>query len=109
MTSVLPEARELGGDMNRELSDDATGIQVLMFARELSLSVPDRHSGPDAERLAGLLRGVVARIEAATGLTAYDPKAEAPFRDDAGSAAGSPEGSDRPHGRWARLMRREPR
>jgi len=133
LTSVLPDAKEFAGDTNRELSDDATGIQVSMFARELSLTVPYWYSGPDAERLVGLLREVVAAIEGATGLTAYDPQADAPFLGEGEHSAAStldrtrrsvteaiqhnaetgsadsPQESDRPPGLWARLFGREPR
>ena len=65
-------------DAHRELSDDATGVQVSLFHGELSLTVPYWYNGPDAQRLVALMRRVVLAIEEATGLTAYDPQADAP-------------------------------
>ena len=85
--AVVPAAEEFVGDTNRELSDHMTGIQVSWFGAELSLTVPYWHSGPDAERIVALLREIAVRVEQATGLTAYDPQADAPFMGDADQEA----------------------
>jgi hypothetical protein len=79
VTGTLPDATEHVGERHREVSDEATGIQLSMFTGELSLTLQYWYSGPDAERVVGLLREVVAAVEGATGLTAYDPQADAPF------------------------------
>ena len=76
---ILPEVEPFEGERNRELTHDETGIQISFFHRELSLSVPYWHSGPEAEALIARLRQVVSVIERVSGLTAYDPQAEAPF------------------------------
>lgn len=76
---LLPGAEEVAGESHRELSDDASGIQVSLSHGELSLSIPYWYSGPDAEALVARLRAVVVAVEGATGLTAYDPQADAPF------------------------------
>lgn len=85
---VLPASELFEGERCRELTDGASGIQVSLFADQLSLSVPYWNSGPDAERLIEVLRRVVWVIEEETGLTAYDTQAEAPFLgEDVGTAA----------------------
>jgi hypothetical protein len=57
----------------------STGIQVSIYGGELGVTAPYWYAGADAERLVGVLRAVASKIEQATGLTAYDPQAEAPF------------------------------
>jgi hypothetical protein len=84
---LLPDAETFQGRAHRELSDDATGIQVSLSPGELSLTVPYWYSGPDAQRLTALLRSVVLAIEEETGLTAYDPQAAAPFIGSGDAAA----------------------
>jgi hypothetical protein len=84
---LLPGAETFQGPAHRELSDDATGIQVSLFHGELGLAVPYWYSGPDAQRLIALLRSVVLAIEDETGLTAYDPQAAAPFIGSGDAAA----------------------
>jgi hypothetical protein len=76
---LLPGAEEFTGESHRELSDDASGIQVSLSHSELSLSVPYWYSGPNAQALVERLSAVVVAMESATGLTAYDPQADAPF------------------------------
>lgn len=134
VTSVLPAAEEFAVETNRELNDDATGIQLSMFAGELSLTVPYWYTGPNAGWIVEVLREVAASVEEATGLTAYDPQADAPFLGDSEHSAAStldrtrrsvtdairdntvtnvPAGSEQepagPRGLWARLFGREPR
>jgi signal peptidase I len=79
LTHVLPNAEHFDGEEACELSDGATGIQLLLAHGELSLSVPYWYDGPEAERLVPLLRRVVTTVEQITGLTAYDPQADARF------------------------------
>ncbi len=79
LREVLPAAEVFDGERNRELTDEASGIHVSLFPGELSLSVPYWYSGPDAERLVGVLRRVASVIENESGRTAYDPQSEAPF------------------------------
>jgi hypothetical protein len=76
---LLPDAEEFADKSHRELSDDATGIQLSIAPGELSLSIPYWYSGPEAEAMVERLRSVAVAVEAATGLTAYDPQADAPF------------------------------
>ena len=76
---LLAGAEEFSGESFRELSHDATGIQLRLSPGELSLTVPYWYSGPDAQELVARLRSVAAAVEHATGLTAYDPQADAPF------------------------------
>jgi hypothetical protein len=134
LAPVLPDAEEFVGAINRELTDDTTGIQVSMIAGELSLTVPYWSTGPAAERVVGILREIAAKVEDATGLTAYDPQAEAPFLGDGEystastldglrrsvteaiqrdavpeSAAGSRVQTTGPRRLWERLFGRDPR
>lgn len=81
LIEVLPDADNVDGDEACELTDEATAIQLILAHRELSLSVPYGYDGPDAERLVQLLRRVVTTVEQVTGLTAYDPQADAPFTE----------------------------
>ncbi|WP_329475197.1 hypothetical protein OG555_26215 [Kribbella sp. NBC_01484] len=127
---VLADASEFAVSTSRQLNDDATGIQISMVPGELSLTVPYWYTGPDAERIVGILHEVAAAIEQATGLTAYDPQAEAPFlgegeygaartldrihtsvihRHAASEPADRAPRSELPHGLWARLFGRGPR
>jgi hypothetical protein len=76
---LLPDADEFSGESHRELSDDATGMQLLLAPGELSLTIPYWYSGPEAQAMVDRLRAVALTVEAATGLTAYDPQADAPF------------------------------
>lgn len=89
LTSVLPNAEEFVSATNRELTHGATGIQVSIFDGELCLSVPYWYTGPDAQRMVGILRAAAAAVEQATGLTAYDPQADAPFLGDGEHSAAS--------------------
>jgi hypothetical protein len=84
---VLPASEVFEGQRNRELSDEGSGIQVSFFPGELSLTVPYWHSGPEAERLIDILRRVASILEEESGLTAYDPQAEAPFLEGGAAAA----------------------
>jgi hypothetical protein len=49
--------------------------------------VPYWYSGDDAGRVEELLRAVATEVEAATGLTAYDPQLDAPLLASPGSSA----------------------
>ena len=64
---------------SRELSDEATGLQLSMFPGEIGLSVPYWYEGPEAERMTETLRAVARVVEEATGLVAFDPQANEPF------------------------------
>ncbi len=86
---VLPDAEEFVSETNRELTDGATGIQVSIFSGELSLTVPYWYAGPEAQRMVGILRSVASAIEKASGLTAYDPQADAPFLEGGEHSAAS--------------------
>jgi hypothetical protein len=89
LAPVIPDAKEFAGETSRELDDDATGIQLSMFAGELSLTVPYWYTGSDAERVVGVLGQIAAKVEEVTGLTAYDPQADAPFLGEGQSSAPS--------------------
>jgi hypothetical protein len=60
-----------------------------MFAGELIVTVPYWYTGSDAERVVEVLGQIAAKVEEATGLTAYDPQADAPFLGDGQSSAAS--------------------
>lgn len=123
----LPDAETFQGRAHRQLSDDATGIQISLSPGELSLTVPYWYSGPDAQRLIAVLRSVVLAIEDETGLTAYDPQAAAPFIDRGVAAAtetfnrvhnglasqlgsaNAAEASPSPGSRWKRFSRKSRR
>lgn len=62
-----------------ELDHEATGLQLSMFPSEIALSVPYWYDGDEAVSVERLLRDVAAAVERATGLTAYDPQADAAF------------------------------
>jgi hypothetical protein len=87
VSALLPDAETFQDDDYRELSDAATGIQAWLEHDQLKLTVPYWYSGADAERLITLLRRVVLAIEEATGLTAYDDQARAPFIGSGDAAA----------------------
>lgn len=87
LCELMPEAEVFDGETNRELTDEASGIQVSLFAGELSLSAPYWYSGPEAHEIVAVLRRVASVIEEESGLTAYDPQAEAPFLDDDAASA----------------------
>ena len=77
--SVVPDAELFVGENHRELSDEATGLQLSLFPGELSLSVPYWYEGPEAERMTETLRRLARVVEEATGLVAFDPQANEPF------------------------------
>ena len=76
---LLPNATQFAGASHRQLSDDATSIQLSLAPGELSLTIPYWYSGPEAQAMVERLRSVALAVEDATGLTAYDPQADAPF------------------------------
>jgi hypothetical protein len=86
---ILPESQLFVGDNNRTLSDDKTGIQVTLFPDELTLTIPYWYTGTEAEGMVQLLRQVASIIEDVSGLTAYDPQADAPFLGDGERSATS--------------------
>ena len=78
------------GDAFFELDHAATGMQLTMFPGELALSIPYWFEGDEAAAVERQLRDVAAAVERATGLTAYDPQADAAFLATApGDAAGT--------------------
>ena len=78
--TILPDAELFADDGSRELSDEATGIQVALYpGRQVSLSVPYWYEGHEADRMIETLRDVVRAVEESTGLVAFDPQAEEPF------------------------------
>ena len=76
---LLPRAEEFTGESHRELSDVDSGIQLSLSHGELALTTPYSYSGPDAQAMVDRLRSVAIAVEAATGLTAYDPQSDAAF------------------------------
>ena len=84
----LPGAEVHSSAAIHELTHDESGIQFCFVPAGIVLTVPYWYTGPDAEKMVDLLRGIARAIEADTGLIAYDPQAEAPFLAyGAGSAA----------------------
>lgn len=81
VSPLLPAAEEFAAESHRQLSEDTTGIRISLSPGELSLSAPYWHSGSEAEALVERLRAIVASIQDATGLAAYDPQADAAFLD----------------------------
>ena len=84
---VLPALDESGDEDGRELTHEPTGLQLSLYGRELSLTVPYWYEGGQARDLVALLRRLVGAVEGATGLTAYDPQVEAPFLDGGADGA----------------------
>jgi len=87
--AVLPDATEHVTEQSRELTDEASAIQLSLFGDELSLTVPYWYQGEEAERLVGQLREVARRVEEATGRVAYDPQADAAFLGTGDNSAAS--------------------
>ncbi len=79
LNDVVPGLDGYDGDRFRELTDEATGLQVFFSPGEITLSVPFWYEGDDADRVMDLLRQVARSIEEETGLTAYDPQDDRAF------------------------------
>jgi hypothetical protein len=79
LSDVVPGLDGYDGDRFRELTDEATGLQVFFSPGEITLSVPFWYEGEDADRVMDLLRRVARAIEEETGLTAYDPQGDRAF------------------------------
>jgi hypothetical protein len=84
---LLPRAEEFTGESHLELSDADSGIQLSLSHRELALTTPYWYSGTDAQAMVDRLRSVAIAVETATGLTAYDPQADAAFVSDGDATA----------------------
>lgn len=94
--SVLPDAATADGGHWRQLDHEATAIQVSASTGdpgEIGISVPYWYDEGRAAPIVDVLRRLVAAIEAATGLVAYDPQAGGPFlghgEQHAGAAFGT--------------------
>ncbi len=79
LSHVVPGLDGYDGDRFRELTDEATGLQVFFSPGDITLSVPYWYEGDDADRVMDLLRRVARAIEEETGLTAYDPQDDRAF------------------------------
>lgn len=76
------------GSDSFELDHETTGMQLTYFPGEIAINVPYWHEGDDAATVERMLRDVASAVERATGLTAYDPQADAAFlATQSGSAA----------------------
>jgi hypothetical protein len=87
---VLPAVRAIlgpvvvfAGPEHFEAGQETTGIQVVLYSGEASITVPYWHTGAEARRIADLIYRVAAAVEEATGLPGYDPQTERPVAEAA--------------------------
>jgi hypothetical protein len=83
--TLLPRAREILGlvevfedDRTRELFAVDTGIQLSLFAGEVSVTVPYKHGTEAALVVMHKVYSLSRAVEDATGLEGYDPQLEEP-------------------------------
>jgi hypothetical protein len=123
--TLLPRAREILGlvevfedDRTRELFAVDTGIQLSLFAGEVSVTVPYEHGTDAAVAVMHKVYSLARAVEDATGLEGYDPQLEEPVHLQHLSAAaarlqarsrreapvpgapGEPAGPGSPGGKW---------
>ena len=77
--TILPDVELFSSEDTRELSDEATGLQLGMYSGQISLSVPYWYEGEEADEMTETLRAVARTVEQSTGLVAFDPQANQPF------------------------------
>lgn len=83
---IIPGAAEHGeGDLH-QIGDEATGLHLTVGPDELSLAVPYWHQGDEAAAIERTLAAVVAVVEEATGLLAFDPQSGRGFVADGPAA-----------------------
>jgi hypothetical protein len=82
---LLPQAQEIMGlvevfedDRTRELLGVDTGIQLSLFAGEVSVTVPYEHGEDAALAVMHKVYALARAVEDATGLEGYDPQLEEP-------------------------------
>lgn len=88
---VIPSAEVTEGPALIELSDAASGIQLSLFATEVSLSTPYWREGKEAAAVVERLQSIARIVERATGWQGYDPQQDRPFLCDTGAATASRE------------------
>ncbi|WP_216212668.1 hypothetical protein [Amycolatopsis aidingensis] len=78
---VLPQARELLGELDeqlaedyRELSHGPSGVQLSFAEGEVALTVPYWHHGQAAVRVIEDLYALAVIVQKETGMTGYDPQ-----------------------------------
>lgn len=86
VTNVAPDVEQFSGDRHRQL-DDGVGMQLTMYPGEITINTPYWFEGEAAGQVVEKLRRVVGAVEAATGLVAYDPQADAAFLDEGSASA----------------------
>lgn len=91
---ILPHARAILGDIEefatevvREISDEATGVQLSIHPGEISITVPYWHGDEDSFAVMQKVYALAYAVEAETGLEGYDPQLDEPISDAAQSAA----------------------
>jgi hypothetical protein len=93
---MLPKVRELLGDGEVEVTDDAeilrelvhvpTGIELTMSADEASITVPYRFTGDEALAIMHTVYALARYVEQETGLEGYDIQLDEPITDPARTA-----------------------
>lgn len=90
---VTPQAEAVLGEVELtrsagalELSHNGTGLDLAILGDEISLSVPYWHAGERATQVLHIVSAIVAIVERETGLIAFDPQTESPFKATTESA-----------------------
>ncbi|GAB3503653.1 hypothetical protein [Amycolatopsis cihanbeyliensis] len=78
---VVPQARELLGELDehlaedyRELSHGPSGVQLSFAEGEVALTVPYWHRGEAAARIVEDVYALAVVVQKETGMTGYDPQ-----------------------------------
>lgn len=87
--AILGEIEEFTSESQRELSHDATGVQLSIFPGEISITVPYWHSDEDSVTVMEKVYALARAVEDETGLEGYDPQLGEPIRDASRVAAQS--------------------
>ena len=84
---LLPDAEVFRSETMLELSDAASGLQLLLCASEAGLSIPYWHDGEAARDVMITVRRLGRVIEDETGWVGWDPQRVAPFFEGEASDA----------------------
>jgi hypothetical protein len=71
---LLTGLQEFGSASSRELTDEATGIQLVMIPDEVTITVPSERAGQDSVELMSTVYALARVVEDETGLEGYDPQ-----------------------------------
>ncbi|WP_433060757.1 hypothetical protein [Dactylosporangium sp. CS-033363] len=78
---ILGEVEVQGGRASFELEHEPTGIELALYGRYASLTVPFWYKGEDAAQVVRALYALALAVERHTGLTGYDPQVESPVAE----------------------------